>query len=98
MKSFRSTENITSRFSENAGRNGLHFQKLIREVIFSPVLSKKVKSSILYTVSAEAEDGYFPISAYKNGTDKYHFANINFYENWLVNEASSSLSTLIYIS
>ncbi|NJD03662.1 MAG: conjugal transfer protein TraR [Ruminiclostridium sp.] len=36
----RSTENITSRFSENAGRNGLHFQKPIREVIFSPVLNK----------------------------------------------------------
>ncbi|OGO82314.1 MAG: hypothetical protein A2Y21_02040 [Clostridiales bacterium GWC2_40_7] len=35
----RSTENITSHFSENAGRNGLHFQKLIWEVIFSPVLS-----------------------------------------------------------
>ncbi len=34
-------QNITSRFSESAGRNGLHFQKLIREVLFAPVLTKQ---------------------------------------------------------
>ncbi len=38
LQLFRSTASITSRFSESAGRNGLHFQKLIREVIFAPVL------------------------------------------------------------
>ncbi len=35
----RSTANITSCFSENAGCNGLHFPKPAREVIFAPVLS-----------------------------------------------------------
>ncbi len=39
----RSSANITSRFSESAGRNGLPFQKLIREVIFAPVLSAMAK-------------------------------------------------------